>query len=80
VPGTVVEAVAYHHRPQDAPEPALDALAAVAIAEQLAHDHQSDVCAARPAGVDADYLEQLGVTDRFPEWHERAAREAGAAA
>jgi putative nucleotidyltransferase with HDIG domain len=76
VPDTVVEAVAYHHRPQAAHAPALDAVAAVAIAEQLAHDHQPEPCPARPAAVAPSYLERIGVGVLPPQWHELAKREA----
>jgi putative nucleotidyltransferase with HDIG domain len=79
VPHSIVEAVAYHHRPDAAPEPALDAIAAVAIAEALAHQH--DTGPIRAGGwvapeVDADYLARLDATEHVARWHELASTEA----
>jgi putative nucleotidyltransferase with HDIG domain len=66
LPDSIVEAVAYHHRPEALHHPRLDAVAAVAIACGLVDD-----------GVDADYIASLGVTDRIDGWSAIAAEVVG---
>jgi putative nucleotidyltransferase with HDIG domain len=57
LPDSIVEAVAYHHRPTALPQPRLDAVAAVAIA-----------CALVDGSVDTDYVAQIGAADRLDGW------------
>jgi putative nucleotidyltransferase with HDIG domain len=66
LPDSIVEAVAYHHRPSALHQPRLDAVAAVAIAGGLVDDR-----------VDADYAASLGVADRLDEWRALAAEVVG---
>ena len=47
LPDGIVEAVAYHHHPQTVPQPQLDAVAAVAIANALVHECDEDSRARR---------------------------------
>jgi len=61
----VVDAVAYHHRPGDQPEPRLGPLTAVHAANALRHG--------APTGLDLDYLEQVGVQAHLDSWQEQAA-------
>jgi HD-like signal output (HDOD) protein len=70
LPHELVEAVAFHHRPDHAPRPALDAVAAVYIADALVRDEP----------LDEDYIAALGVQERVPEWRALARRETVAAA
>jgi HD-like signal output (HDOD) protein/ActR/RegA family two-component response regulator len=65
LPHELVEAVAFHHRPDAAPRPTLDAVAAVHIADALVRDEP----------LDDDYIAALGVEHRVPEWRALAQRE-----
>jgi putative nucleotidyltransferase with HDIG domain len=67
LPDSIVEAVAYHHRPEALHQPRLDAVAAVAIACGLVDDR-----------VDAEYIAALGVADRLDDWRAIAAEVGGA--
>jgi hypothetical protein len=53
----------------------LDVLAAVHIADLLAHEQ-----AGHPAELDPAYLEALGVVEQLPTWRALAAERAAAAA
>ena len=66
LPDSIVEAVAYHHRPEALHQPRLDAVAAVAIACGLVDDR-----------VDAEYVAALGVADRLDDWRAVAAEVVG---
>jgi HD-like signal output (HDOD) protein len=78
LPHAIVEAVAYHHRPQAAHGAVLDHVAAVYIADALVNDCEAGR-APGPGGcakpLDMDYVQRLGVADRIPEWRELTARE-----
>ena len=77
LPHEIVEAVAYHHRPEAIHEPMLDPVAAVHVADALVGERLEG-----PDGttlLDCDYLERLGVADRLPHWRELAATECEAA-
>ena len=79
LPHTIVEAVAFHHRPADVHDPVLDATAVVAIADQLV-DGLDDDRAPGPFSVeplDPGYIESLGIADRLVDWR-RLARAASA--
>jgi HD-like signal output (HDOD) protein len=78
LPDNVIEAVAFHHRPRVVGSGSFDLLAAVHIANHLV---QGEPAADRSAGLDMDYLRELGVVDRLPEWRRLADRvcEAGLA-
>jgi HD-like signal output (HDOD) protein/CheY-like chemotaxis protein len=67
LPHTIVEAVAFHHRPEAAHDPALDPVAAVAIGDSLVRDAEG-----RAPSLDLAFVERLGVTDRLPEWRAAA--------
>ena len=80
LPDGVVEAVAHHHDPLSVPGAALDAVAAVHIAEALAHEVQhSSHDETPPPTLDHAYLDQLGVGDRLDQWRKLAAEASGAA-
>jgi HD-like signal output (HDOD) protein len=80
LPDGVVEAVAHHHDPLDVPGTALDAVAAVHIAEALAHEVQPGLGAGPPPPrLDVGYLERLGVGSRLAQWRALARAAAGAA-
>jgi HD-like signal output (HDOD) protein/ActR/RegA family two-component response regulator len=77
LPHTIVEAVAYHHRPMRSPIPAFDAIATVHIADALVADMQIGKAAGPtgPSRIDRDYVEHLGVTGRIAEWQQLATIE-----
>jgi HD-like signal output (HDOD) protein len=74
LPHTIVEAVAFHHRPQAAHDPVLDPVAAVAIGDALVREAEG-----RAASLDMGYVESLGVEDRLPSWRVVAAAAAPSA-
>ncbi len=77
LPDDVVEAVAHHHDPESFPGLALDPVAAVHIADALAHELEpsGDNCA--PAGtLNEAYLDRLGLLRRQDLWRHLAARSA----
>jgi putative nucleotidyltransferase with HDIG domain len=57
LPDSIVEAVAYHHRPAALHQPRLDAVAAVAIA-----------CGLVEGRLDAGYVSAIGADDRLDAW------------
>lgn len=73
LPGEVVDAVAHHHTPGAVESPDLDLVAAVHIADALAHAVRPKHVDAR-AEVDAAWLEAHGWADRWEEWLETATR------
>jgi putative nucleotidyltransferase with HDIG domain len=76
LPLGVVEAVAGHHDPALLPGVTLDAIAAVHIADALAHEVQPDLGDGTPEPViDPDYLQRLGIAAELPRWR-KLAREA----
>lgn len=62
LPYAIVEAAAYHHRPEDLPHEGVSELTAVHVAAALVEDP------AGSTGLDLDYLERLDLADRLPEW------------
>lgn len=71
LPNVVTEAIAYHHAPSSVAHHGFDAVAAVYVANLLAHE----VDASRESqGWDLALIESLGVADRLLEWKDMAAR------
>lgn len=71
LPYPVVEAVANHHQPERVPQRGFDLLAAVHIAECLAHEAQAvDFSDGGP--LDPDYLASLDVAGRLETWRAQA--------
>lgn len=79
LPHTIVEAVAHHHRPHRLAGPTLDCVAAVHIADALAHEVQpSDGGGHTSVGLlDMDYVEELGVALQLDGWRDLARRAVG---
>jgi HD-like signal output (HDOD) protein/ActR/RegA family two-component response regulator len=67
LPDTIVAAVAHHHVPPAPAGAGLDAVAAVYIAEALLDERTGN------GGLDLDYVEALGVSDRLAGWRTLAA-------
>jgi HD-like signal output (HDOD) protein len=73
LPDGIVEAVAYHHHPHTVPQPQLDAVAAVAIANALVHECDEDGERA-VSTLDEQYVADLGLAGRVAGWREIAAQ------
>jgi putative nucleotidyltransferase with HDIG domain len=69
LPESLVEAVAYHHDPSGAEHVGFSPLLAVHVADVLTSANSNDASVI-PAGLDMDYLEASGVSDRLEEWRE----------
>jgi HD-like signal output (HDOD) protein len=73
LPDGVAEAVAHHHDPLVVPGAALDAVAAVHIADVLAHEVQQNAEDRTPApALDDGYLDQLEVRSQLDRWRQLA--------
>ncbi len=73
LPDGVVEAVAHHHNPGAVPGVVLDAIAAVHIADALAHEvGRSPEERTPPPPLDVEFIDRLGVSSRVDHWRELA--------
>jgi len=63
IPIPVVEAVAHHHDPSNAPSGGCCVLTAVHVAAAIVDEERGAV-----DGLDEHYLERVGVLDRLPLW------------
>jgi HD-like signal output (HDOD) protein len=80
LPHAVVEAVANHHTPSRVPHPHFDVVAAVHVANVLAHEQAGDVVEGQPRqSLDMAYLETLGVAGFLSGWRAIAADHAASA-
>ena len=70
LPMSIVEAVALHHNPMVFLSQDFSPLAAVHVANALAHSDLSQDFDPEKTLVSMDYLEQLEVADQVPEWYE----------
>jgi putative nucleotidyltransferase with HDIG domain len=61
LPDPIVEAVAWHHRPADCPADGFGPLAAVHVANALAHGGEAE-------RLDGDFLARLGAAGRLAAW------------
>jgi putative nucleotidyltransferase with HDIG domain len=75
LPDSIVEAIAYHHRPGDCEGHAVDVLTAVHVANGLVQPLESTP---GQGFIDMGYLAKLGAAQRLPQWAELAARGKGA--
>jgi hypothetical protein len=64
--------VANHHRPERLQNPALNTLAAVHIADALAHECEPDSERECHTELNMDYLTSLNVAGQLPRWREVA--------
>ena len=64
----IVEAVRYHHTPGDCSVREPNAITAVHVAQYLVRNDQDSYC--NGCGLDRDYLADLGLGDRIPDWEE----------
>jgi HD-like signal output (HDOD) protein len=70
LPYPIVEAVANHHAPERVPEPRLDTLAAVHVADVLAHECEPGHRNCPAPTLNQDYLAAAGLTGQIPHWRE----------
>lgn len=64
LPNPVIECVAFHHHPMDCLDAGFTAVTAVHIATAIVDARGADAL----PGLDAEYIEALGLTDKIPEW------------
>ncbi len=77
LPDDVVEAVAHHHAPESFPGLKLDPVAAVHIADALAHELEPSADGGPPPGtLNEAFLDRLGLLPRQDLWRHVAARSA----
>jgi HD-like signal output (HDOD) protein/CheY-like chemotaxis protein len=74
LPATIVEAVAFHHAPQDAEKAAFGPLAAVHVANILEHEFSKAQKEKSLSTLNLDYLESIGMKDRYEDWRILAER------
>src|SRR5690606_40846365 len=65
LPGTIVDAVTWHHDPLGSPEAGFGPLACVHAANAWTHD----VDEGAGGRLSREYFEKLGLTARVSEWH-----------
>ncbi len=66
LPIGIVEAVAWHHRPNDSLTTTFCPLTAVHVADALTEETVSE------SNLDLDYLSRLGLQERVPCWQDMA--------
>jgi len=79
MPFTIVEAVAYHHRPADVEQTKFGVLGAVHVASLFAEELKPTErgSSSNPTtSIDEDYLRSMGVLDSLPAWRAIAEEEA----
>lgn len=65
-PESIVEAVLWHHSPTQSGESELGLAGLVHIGDLLAHEQ--DPGSQGPRGADSEYLQTLGIAERWPAW------------
>ncbi|HZQ24361.1 MAG TPA: response regulator [Terriglobales bacterium] len=74
LPGAIVEAVAYHHRPMESLQTSFSPLAAVHVAS-VYHELNSVSWLRDGSGVSLDFLSRIGCADREKSWRSALAVE-----
>jgi HD-like signal output (HDOD) protein len=69
LPDPIVEAVAYHHGPQQCPHPQFGVVTVVHIADVLA-DECHGVAGVEPVALDREHLRTLGLEAHIPVWRQ----------
>jgi HD-like signal output (HDOD) protein len=79
LPFSIVEAVAYHHRPSQVAEGSREVLAAVHVAAAMLDElERGNESVPQGSDIDLAFLEQAGFSRRFAEWRVRAEAELAA--
>jgi putative nucleotidyltransferase with HDIG domain len=71
LPDAIVQAVALHHRPRDAPEKKTGLLCLVHVADALAYGFHPPHSVFRGAPLDEQYVTDTGVNARLAAWREQ---------
>ena len=72
LPITIVEAVAFHHDPQEGAMKSFSPLTAVHVASALERQLSDPQAEAEGTAIDLEYLAELGLDDRLDDWREAA--------
>ncbi|HRD66348.1 MAG TPA: response regulator [Candidatus Competibacter sp.] len=80
LPYPIIEAAAYHHQPLSVPQHAFDVLAAVYVADGLAHETSPPADGVFVEPLDETYLATLGVLDKMADWRALAKAQVDALA
>jgi HD-like signal output (HDOD) protein len=72
LPNSVVEAVAFHHRPNEAKHAEFTPLTAVHIADALQQTHSQSTQNENVRDIDTRYLELIGVSEQLSSWRNLA--------
>ena len=67
-PGTVVDAVAFHHDPGAAQGTQVDVLTAIHVAEAMCHERRGDADGRAQACLDTAYLTRIGALEKLDLW------------
>jgi HD-like signal output (HDOD) protein len=70
LPGTIVEAVAWHHQPEESLSTKFSPLAAVHVASAY-HDEKSSSRLRDRTPIDSAFLARIGCTDRDKPWRSK---------
>jgi HD-like signal output (HDOD) protein len=70
LPNSIVEAVAFHHRPDDCSDRSFCPLTAVHVGNALAHELHPPQNEYGAENLCLEYLSRLGLADRLPIWRE----------
>ena len=74
LPGAMVEAAVFHHRPRTCPGRGFSPLTAVHVANVLEQNQENRQPAALAAQLDMEYLAEVGVADKIPQWIETVSK------
>ena len=72
LPITIVEAVAFHHDPQQGAMKSFSPLTAVHVASALEHQIREPGVNADETAIDTEYLAELDLEDRLEDWRDAA--------
>jgi len=70
LPGDIVEAVAFHHRPLSSVDKSFSLLTAVHVADVLEHEFDEGKNEAPHSAINLEYLDKLGLTNQLSQWRE----------
>jgi len=73
LPTQVVEAVAYHHTPNDSHINSFTALTAVHIANAFQHSVKAENSTTSIPYIDFEYITKLGLSEKIPQWQDEIA-------
>jgi putative nucleotidyltransferase with HDIG domain len=68
LPDVIIEAVAFHHAPEQCPSSGFDPLGAVHAADALAHANANNYKGANNQRLSVPYLERLGLEKHYSRW------------